>query len=67
VIVAALLRTLLVFALCALPALAHACPACVGQQDRWNFALKALGVMILFPFLVAFLVIRAIRRAHRDE
>ena len=65
--VAALLRTLVVLALCALPALAHACPACVGQQDRWSFALKALGVMILFPFLVAFVVIRAIRRAHRDE
>jgi hypothetical protein len=66
-VIVAALRALLVLFLCALPALAHACPACVGQQDRWSFALKALGVMILFPFLVAYLVIRAIRRAHRDE
>ncbi len=49
------------------PAVAWACPACVGQQDRFSFALKALGLMILFPFMVAWLVIRAIRNASRDD
>ena len=62
----AALRTLLVLILMALPALANACPACVGQQDRWSFAIKALGVMILFPFLVTWLVIRAIRNANKE-
>jgi hypothetical protein len=49
------------------PAMAWACPACVGQNERFSFAMKALGIMILFPFLVAWFVIRAIRKASRDD
>jgi hypothetical protein len=56
----------IVFALVFLPEWAWACPACLGQQSGWNTTLKLLGIMILFPFAVAVLVLRAIRNAQRE-
>jgi hypothetical protein len=49
-----------------LPSLAHACPACVGQQTSWTSTIKLLGIFILFPFAVGGLVLRAIRNAQRE-
>jgi hypothetical protein len=62
----AVARSLLVLVLVLLPAVAAACPACVGQQSTFSTTLKILGVMILFPFGVVYLVIRAIRNASKD-
>jgi hypothetical protein len=47
------------------PSLAAACPVC-GAGDRPNAALF-IGAMIVAPYLVAAVVIRAIRSAGRDE
>jgi len=60
---AKLSHRLLALLLVLLPTAAWACPACIGQQDRFNFGLKALAAMILFPFFVVWLVIRAIRKS----
>lgn len=62
----AALRTLIALLLVLLPEVAMACPACLGSQTSFTSSLKALGVMILFPFAVVYLVIRAIRGANRD-
>ncbi len=60
-------RLLAVALVLMVPAAAWACPQCVGQNERFSFAMKALGLMILFPFMVAWFVIRAIRKASRDD
>jgi hypothetical protein len=57
---------LIVVVLVLLPELAHACPACVGQQSSWSTTMKLLGIFILFPFAVGGLVLRAIRNAQRE-
>jgi hypothetical protein len=54
-----------VAALMLAPAVAAACPACAGQQ-RDTTLLKVLGILILFPFVVFGVVLRAIRNADRD-
>ena len=46
-----------------LPAVAAACPACLGNPRNMS-VLKLLGVLILTPFVVVGLVIRAIKRAQ---
>ena len=62
----AALRNLLTLVLVLLPTVAMACPACLGSQTKLTSSLKALGVMILSPFGVVYLVVRAIRNANRD-
>jgi hypothetical protein len=57
---------LLVVALVLLPEVAFACPACLGQQSSWTTGLKLLGLMILVPYPIAMLVVRAIRNAQRE-
>jgi len=57
----------LVVVLVLLPELAHACPACVGQQTTWSTTMKLLGIFILFPFVVGALVLRAIRNAQLED
>jgi hypothetical protein len=49
-----------------LPALAHACPACLGSQTSFTSTMKLLAIFILFPFVVGGLVLRAIRNAQRE-
>ena len=55
----------LAFAL--LPAAALACPAC-GGRDGWSLsALWVLASMILFPFVVAGVVLRIVRRIESES
>lgn len=50
----------------ALAADAHAlCPNCLGQNRSLTPTLELLGAFLLVPFVVAFFVLRAIRRATR--
>lgn len=45
---------------------AHAlCPNCLGQNRSLTPTLELLGAFLLVPFVVAFFVLRAIRRATR--
>jgi hypothetical protein len=45
-----------------LPRLAEACPMCASQQPGGVARVGALGVMLLLPFAVAFVLFRALRR-----
>lgn len=47
-----------------LPRLAGACPMCASQQPGGVARIVALGLMILLPFSIAFVVFRALRRAE---
>lgn len=51
------------FAVLLLPRLAEACPMCASRQPGGVARIVALGVMILLPFAIAFVVVRALRRA----
>jgi hypothetical protein len=62
----AALRNLFTVLLMLVPTVALACPACLGSQNKFTSSLGALGAMILFPFGVVYLVLRAIRNANRD-
>ena len=42
------------------------CPNCLGQSQFLTPTLKVLGIFLLVPFVVAFVVFRAIRRACRQ-
>jgi len=57
----------LAFATLLLPRLAAACPMCASQQPGGTARIFALGVMILFPFSIAFFVFRALRRVGGQE
>ncbi len=46
------------------PALALACPVCA--QDRTPYAALIIGAMIAAPYLVAAVVVRAIRSAGEE-
>lgn len=46
------------------PALALACPVCA--QDRSPYSALLVGAMIVAPYLVAAVVIRAIRSAGEE-
>ena len=61
------MHALVALALLLLPSVAAACPACLGQQSSFTTTLKLIGLFILFPFLVAALVLREIRKAQRDQ
>lgn len=41
------------------------CPNCLGQNRSLTPTLELLGAFLLVPFVVAFFVLRAIRRATR--
>lgn len=41
------------------------CPNCLGQNRSLSPTLELLGAFLLVPFVVGFLVLRAIRRAIR--
>jgi hypothetical protein len=51
------------FAILVLPELAEACPMCASQQPGGTARIAALGVMLLLPFAIAFIVFGALRRA----
>lgn len=55
----------LAFAMLLVPSLAQACPMCASQQPGGVARTIALGLMILLPFSIAFVVFRALRRASR--
>ena len=42
------------------------CPNCLGQTRRLTPTLELLGLFLLVPFVVAYFVLRRIRRACRD-
>jgi hypothetical protein len=46
-----------------LPRLAEACPMCASQQPGGVARIAALGVMMLLPFGIAFVLYRVLRRA----
>ena len=47
-----------------LPRWAEACPMCASQQHGGTARIAALGVMLLLPFAVAFIVFGVLRRAN---
>ena len=51
------------FAILLLPRLAQACPMCASQQPGGMARVAALGVMLLFPFSIAYVLFRVLRRA----
>jgi hypothetical protein len=40
------------------------CPNCLGQNDVLSPTMKLVGVFLLIPPIVAYVVFRAIRRAE---
>ncbi len=42
------------------------CPNCLGQTRRLTPTLELLGLFLVVPFVVAYVVMRKIRRACRD-
>ena len=59
-------RAVLVLALASLPARAFAlCPNCLGQEPTLSPALRLVGLFLLIPPAVFFLVARTIRRLER--
>jgi hypothetical protein len=55
------MRVVLAAALAVAPALASACPACA--RDTTSDAALIIGALILAPYVVAGVVVRALRRA----
>jgi hypothetical protein len=53
----------LALAILVLPRLADACPTCASQQPGGTARIAALGVMLLLPFAIGFVVFGALRRA----
>jgi hypothetical protein len=60
------IQTLLVALLVLAPSLAAACPACLGNQRNTD-VLRLIGLLMLVPFGVFALVLRAVRRAARED
>ena len=44
------------------PSLAHACPQCAGRADGGIGQFVALGLFVTFPFALAFVVARVVKR-----
>ena len=61
-----LVASLLVALMVLMPSLAAACPACLGNPRGKN-VLPLLGLFMLIPFGVFAVVVRAVRRAQRDD
>lgn len=55
------------FSMSLLPRLVEACPMCSSQQPGGVARIIALGVMLLLPFSIAFLVFKVLRRASAPE
>jgi len=55
------MKAVLAAALATAPALASACPACA--RDATPHAALLIGALILAPYVVAGVVVRALRRA----
>ena len=49
------------------PRIASACPSCVAQESTLPTTLKLVGLFILFPFLVVYLIQRSIRSAIAED
>ena len=62
-----MIARLLALALMLLPAVAAACPACVGQDDRNRNILVVVGTFMLVPFGVFYVVLRSVRRSLSDD
>lgn len=58
--------TLLAMTLAALPSVAAACPACIGQAPKVS-SLRLVGAFMLVPFVVFGIVLTVIRNANRDS
>jgi hypothetical protein len=58
------MRAALALAATVVPAFAHACPVCA--RDAGPNAALFIGALVLAPYLVAAVVIRAIRSAGGD-
>jgi len=51
-------------ALCVMaPRIAQACPSCAGREDGGVGRIVLLGLMIVLPFFIAYIVYRVIRFA----
>ncbi len=46
-------------------AVALACPACARDNSPWSSVI--IGGMLSVPYLVSIAVVRAVRRADRDQ
>lgn len=55
--------TWLAFSVLFLPGLAQACPMCASQQPGGFARIVALGLMLVLPFAIAYLVGAALRRS----
>lgn len=42
------------------------CPACLGQQASIDSTLALVGALVMLPFLIAFFVIRAIKKLDEE-
>jgi hypothetical protein len=60
------LATLAAIAAILAPSVVAACPACAGRTNGGGLAVAALGGMILFPFGVAVVVYRVIRKSGTE-
>jgi hypothetical protein len=56
-----MMRYLFAIAATLVPAIAQACPACANREGQGIGTLVVLGIMILFPFVVAVVVYPVIR------
>jgi hypothetical protein len=58
------MKRLLAAAVVLAPALARACPACARDEGPW--AALLVGAMIAAPYVVAAVVVRAVRSAGEE-
>jgi hypothetical protein len=58
------MKRLLAAAFALAPSLAHACPACARDEGPW--AALLVGAMIVAPYVVAAVVVRAVRSAGEE-
>ena len=61
------LKSIVLALLVLLPSLAAACPNCVGQSDRNTNVLKLIGVFMLTPFVVFYVIWRVIKSAQQND
>lgn len=60
--VGSVVSTTLAFAVL-LPGLARACPMCASQQPGGSTRIVALGLMLVLPFAIAYVVFAALSRS----
>jgi hypothetical protein len=49
-----------------LPRIADACPVCANKEPGGTARIAALGVMILLPFAIGFVVVKVLRNADKE-